>query len=70
MVGLIKRVWQDPVWSKVIAAAILYGGSLLMRHWPANLLSRGAVCLSAVPEGLASRDTEAPAGPQCRTEHP
>lgn len=36
---LAKRIWHDPVWSKVIAAAILFGASRLVRYWPPNLLS-------------------------------
>lgn len=36
---LVKRIWHDPVWSKVIAAAILFGASRLVRYWPPNLLA-------------------------------
>ena len=37
--GLFKRVWHDPVWSKVIAALICYGGAEVVRHWPSGLLA-------------------------------
>lgn len=39
MVALLKRVWHDPVGSKVIAAAILFAGSRLVRYWPQGLLT-------------------------------
>jgi hypothetical protein len=58
---MLKRIWNDPVWSKVISAAILgaaaVAGTYFLNWWPAigALLSRAVTFIgasSAVPNWL------------------
>ncbi|HET9105756.1 MAG TPA: hypothetical protein VFN79_01050 [Steroidobacteraceae bacterium] len=38
--GFVKRIWHDPVWSKVIAAGIIVGASQVITRWPSSVIYR------------------------------
>ena len=63
MAALLKRLWHDPVWSKVLAGAILSIATVVVVYWFGPLFTRH----SASPEA-ALREPIAPPSPAVKAQ--